>query len=85
MAVTSDITATYRGPRKVIARLLQMGAREDRLLAVLMGFAMLYNINPGPMMFREQPVVVGGLIASLYIGNVMLLLLNLPLAGAEGR
>jgi putative tricarboxylic transport membrane protein len=40
-----------------------------------------YNINPGPQLFASQPQLVWGLIASLYIGNVMLLVLNLPLVG----
>jgi len=40
-----------------------------------------YGIQPGPLLFDNNPELVWGLIASLYIGNVMLLLLNLPLAG----
>jgi putative tricarboxylic transport membrane protein len=65
--------------------MLTLGIPGSGTTAILLGALMLYNINPGPMMFREQPVVVGGLIASLYIGNVMLLLLNLPLAGLFAR
>ncbi|WP_110597476.1 tripartite tricarboxylate transporter permease [Salinicola lusitanus] len=65
--------------------MLTLGIPGSGTTAILLGALMLYNINPGPMMFREQPVVVGGLIASLYIGNVMLLLLNLPLAGVFAR
>jgi putative tricarboxylic transport membrane protein len=40
-----------------------------------------YGINPGPLLFQSQPALVWGLIASLYIANVMLLVLNLPLVG----
>jgi putative tricarboxylic transport membrane protein len=40
-----------------------------------------YGINPGPMLFQSQPQLVWGLIASLYIANIMLLVLNLPLVG----
>ncbi|OIQ32103.1 MAG: YIP1 family protein [Alphaproteobacteria bacterium MedPE-SWcel] len=53
MAVTSDILATYRGPRKVIARLLCMGPREDRLLAFLMGACALMFIAQMPRLARE--------------------------------
>ena len=38
-----------------------------------------YGINPGPLLLESQPQLVWGLIASLFIGNVMLLVLNLPL------
>lgn len=61
--------------------MLTLGIPGSGTTAVLLGALMLYNITPGPMMFTERPEVAGGLIASLYIGNIMLLLLNLPLAG----
>jgi putative tricarboxylic transport membrane protein len=47
--------------------------------AVMLGALMLYNIQPGPQLFTEQPALVGGLVASMYIGNIMLLVMNLPL------
>lgn len=53
MAVTTDIVATYRGPRRVMARLLAMGQREDRLLAILMGACMLVFISQMPVRARE--------------------------------
>ena len=40
---------------------------------------MLYNINPGPMLFTEQPMLIWGLIASMYVGNIMLLVINFPM------
>ena len=61
--------------------MLTLGIPGSGTTAVLLGALMLYNITPGPMMFSERPEVAGGLIASLYIGNVVLLALNLPLAG----
>ncbi|MCP1368017.1 tripartite tricarboxylate transporter permease, partial [Halomonas sp. BBD48] len=61
--------------------MLTLGIPGSGTTAVLLGALMLYNITPGPMMFTERPEVAGGLIASLYIGNVVLLALNLPLAG----
>lgn len=83
MAVTSDITATYWGPRKVIARLLQMGAREDRLLAVLMGFCALLFVAQMPRLAREahltgqdlNPMLGGSLLALVFILPLILYLL----------
>ncbi|KMQ72865.1 TctA family transporter [Marinobacter subterrani] len=65
--------------------MLTLGIPGSGTTAVLLGALMLYNITPGPMMFSERPEVAGGLIASLYIGNIMLLLLNLPLAGVFAK
>ncbi len=53
MAVTGDILATYRGPRHVFARLLAMGPREDRLLAILMAGCALMFISRMPGLARE--------------------------------
>jgi putative tricarboxylic transport membrane protein len=47
---------------------------------VLLGAFLLFGIQPGPLLLEEQPDLVWGLIASFYIGNVILLFLNLPLA-----
>lgn len=59
--------------------MLTLGVPGSGTTAVLLGALMLYNINPGPMLFVEQPVLVWGLIASMYVGNIMLLVINLPL------
>ncbi|MEA2117822.1 tripartite tricarboxylate transporter permease [Halovibrio sp. HP20-50] len=65
--------------------MLTLGIPGSGTTAVLLGALMLYNITPGPMMFTERPEVAGGLIASLYIGNIVLLMLNLPLAGVFAK
>ncbi|GGD40699.1 tripartite tricarboxylate transporter permease [Aureimonas glaciei] len=46
---------------------------------------MMYSITPGPLLFTQRPEIAWGLIASMYIGNVMLLVLNLPLVGLFAR
>ena len=56
MPVTSDIIATYRKPRQVMARLLAMGAREDRALAILMGGCVLVFTSQMPKLAREAHV-----------------------------
>lgn len=50
-------------------------------LAVLLGALLIYGLQPGPIMFKERPEFVWAVIASMYVGNVMLLVLNLPLVG----
>ena len=47
----------------------------------MLGVLTLFNLQPGPLLFTKNPEFVWGLIASMYIGNVMLLVLNLPLIG----
>jgi putative tricarboxylic transport membrane protein len=59
--------------------MLTLGVPGSGTTAVMMGALTLYNITPGPTLFQEQPVIVWGLIASLFIANVMLLALNIPL------
>ncbi|MFS0776875.1 tripartite tricarboxylate transporter permease [Neobacillus sp. 3P2-tot-E-2] len=59
--------------------LLTMGIPGSGTTAVLMGSLIMYNVNPGPMLFKEHPNVAWGLIASMFVGNLMLLILNLPL------
>ena len=54
-------------------------------LAMLLGALMMYGIQPGPRLWTEQPQLVWSVIASMYIGNVMLLILNLPLVGFWAR
>ncbi|WP_165009322.1 tripartite tricarboxylate transporter permease [Neisseria yangbaofengii] len=61
--------------------MLTLGVPGSGTTAVMMGALTLYNITPGPQLFSEQPDIVWGLIASLFIGNVILLLLNIPLVG----
>ena len=44
-----------------------------------MGALIMYNVQPGPLLFTDHPQVAWGLIASMFVGNVMLLILNMPL------
>ncbi len=61
--------------------LLTLGIPGGGATAVLMGAFIMYGIQPGPLLFQNRPDLVWGLINSMYIGNVMLLILNLPLIG----
>lgn len=59
--------------------LLTLGIPGSGTTAILMGALIMYNIQPGPLLFEEHPQVAWGLIASMFIGNLMLLALNMPL------
>jgi putative tricarboxylic transport membrane protein len=61
--------------------LFSLGLPTAPALAVLLSGLMIYGLEPGPLLFKEQPHFVWGVIASMYVGNVMLLVLNLPLVG----
>ena len=65
--------------------MLTLGIPGSGTTAILLGALLLYNIQPGPMLFAQQPEIAGGLIASMYIGNLMLLVLNLPMVGLFAR
>ena len=61
--------------------LLTLGIPTSNTAAILLGAFQNYGINPGPQLFDKNAALVWALIASLYIGNVMLLVLNLPMVG----
>jgi putative tricarboxylic transport membrane protein len=61
--------------------LLTLGIPTSTTAAILLGAFQNYGINPGPQLFTSSAALVWALIASLYIGNVMLLVLNLPMVG----
>ena len=61
--------------------MLTLGVPGSGTTAVMVGALALYNITPGPALFSQQPALVWGLIASLFIGNFMLLAINIPLVG----
>jgi putative tricarboxylic transport membrane protein len=61
--------------------LLALGLPTSATAAIMLSAFQSYGINPGPTLLSQQSALVWGLIASMYIGNVMLLVLNLPLVG----
>ncbi len=61
--------------------MLTLGVPGSGTTAVMVGALSLYNITPGPALFTQQPDLVWGLIASLFLANVILLVLNIPLVG----
>lgn len=61
--------------------LLTLGVPGGGATAVMLGAFIMYGVQPGPLLFQTRPDLVWGLINSMYIGNVMLVILNLPLIG----
>jgi len=61
--------------------LLSLGLPGNVVMAIIMGALMVHGIQPGPLFISKHPDLFWGVIASMYIGNVMLLALNLPLIG----
>lgn len=65
----------------ILVPLLTLGLPTSATAAILLAAFQNYGLQPGPFLFSSNPDLIWGLIASLYIGNVMLLVLNLPLVG----
>jgi putative tricarboxylic transport membrane protein len=61
--------------------LMTLGIPPNVVMAMLLGAFMIHGVTPGPLMMKQNPQLFWGVIVSMYIGNFMLLLLNLPLIG----
>jgi putative tricarboxylic transport membrane protein len=61
--------------------LLTLGIPPNVVMALLLGAFIVHGLQPGPLLMVQNPGVFWGIVASMYIGNVMLLILNLPLVG----
>jgi putative tricarboxylic transport membrane protein len=79
--VAGPETANNAGAGGSFIPLLTLGIPCNVVMAVLMGALMIHGISPGPLLIKEHPNLFWGVVGSMYIGNVMLLALNLPLIG----
>jgi putative tricarboxylic transport membrane protein len=61
--------------------LLTLGIPGNASIAMIFAALLIHGVRPGPLLVAEQPEVFWGLVASMYLGNIMLLVLNLPLIG----
>ncbi len=61
--------------------MMALGIPTSPVTAVMLAAIMVHGITPGPMLIAERPDLFWGFVASMYVGNVMLLILNLPLVG----
>ncbi|MBR9884639.1 tripartite tricarboxylate transporter permease [Marinobacterium sp. D7] len=65
--------------------MLTLGIPGSGTTAILLGALLMFNITPGPLLFEQKPEIAWGLIASMFLGNIALLVLNLPLIGVFVR
>jgi putative tricarboxylic transport membrane protein len=77
--VAGPESANNAASEGALVPMLALGVPTGPIPAVLLAALMVHGINPGPLFIKEQPVIFWGLIASMYVGNLVLLLLNLPL------
>jgi putative tricarboxylic transport membrane protein len=61
--------------------LLTLGIPANVVMALLIGAFMIHGVNPGPLLLRDNQALFWGIITSMYIGNILLLILNVPLIG----
>ena len=79
--VAGPESANNAASEGALVPLLALGVPTGPVPAVLLAALMVHGITPGPLFIKEQPVVFWGSIASMYVANLMLLLLNLPMGG----
>jgi putative tricarboxylic transport membrane protein len=79
--VAGPETANNSYANGAMVPLLTLGIPSSPTIAVLMGAFIVNGLTPGPFLFQERPDLVWAVIASFFIGNVLLLILNLPLVG----
>ena len=79
--VAGPEAANNAGAQASFIPLLTLGIPSNVVMALMVGAMMIHNIQPGPQVMTSNPELFWGLIASMWIGNAMLLVLNLPLIG----
>ncbi|CAH1649650.1 Uncharacterized 52.8 kDa protein in TAR-I ttuC' 3'region [Hyphomicrobiales bacterium] len=79
--VASPEAANNAGAQTSFIPLLTLGVPSNPTMALVLGALMIQGITPGPQVMTERPALFWGLIASMWIGNLMLVFLNLPLIG----
>src|SRR5262245_50228704 len=83
--VAAPETANNAYANAAMIPLLTLGIPSSPTIAVLMGAFIINGLTPGPFLFKERPDLVWAVIASFMIGNVILLILNLPFVGLWAR
>jgi putative tricarboxylic transport membrane protein len=79
--VASPESANNAGAQTSFIPLLTLGIPPNAVMALMVGAMTIHNIQPGPQVMTSNPELFWGLIASMWIGNAMLIILNLPLIG----
>ena len=79
--VAGPEAANNAGAQSSFIPLLTLGIPENAVMAMMVGAMTIHNIQPGPQVMTSNPGLFWGLIASMWVGNLMLVVLNLPLIG----
>lgn len=79
--VAGPESANNAGAQTSFIPMLALGIPSNAVMALMIGAMTIHNIQPGPQVITGNPQLFWGLIASMWIGNLMLLILNLPLVG----
>jgi putative tricarboxylic transport membrane protein len=79
--VAAPESANNAGSQASFIPLLTLGIPPNAVMALMVGAMTIHNIQPGPQVMTSNPELFWGLIASMWIGNAMLIILNLPLVG----
>ena len=79
--VAGPESANNAGAQTSFIPMLTLGIPSNATMALMIGALMIHNITPGPQVMSTNPTLFWGLVASMWIGNLMLVILNLPLIG----
>lgn len=79
--VAAPESANNAGAQGAFIPLLTLGIPSNVVMAMLLGALMIHGVTPGPLLLVQHPEIFWGLVASMYLGNILLLVLNLPLIG----
>jgi TctA family transporter len=79
--VAAPESANNAGAQTSFIPMLTLGIPPNAVLALMIGAMTIHNIQPGPQVMTSNPTLFWGLIASMWVGNAMLVILNLPLIG----
>jgi TctA family transporter len=79
--VAAPESANNAGAQTSFIPLLTLGIPPNAVMALMVGAMTIHNVQPGPQVMTSNPELFWGLIASMWVGNLMLIILNLPLIG----
>ena len=83
--VAGPEAANNAGAQSSFIPLLTLGIPSNSIMAMMLGAMTIHGITPGPSVIQNQPELFWGLVASMWLGNAMLLIINLPLIGVWVR
>ncbi|MBN9268019.1 MAG: tripartite tricarboxylate transporter permease [Hyphomicrobium sp.] len=83
--VAAPESANNAGAQTSFIPMLTLGIPSNPVMALMIGALIIHGVQPGPSVMTEQPALFWGLIVSMWIGNLLLIILNLPLVGLWAR